>query len=178
MRDWLSAAWLFGRRIWIQFPRQRGNLVIANKVALIVNQKQPRSTPRAQCMNQSAEHTVLYLVSSTGLPQRWICYSKISVAHLALITRQGCYSGVWSSTRLQCLQLTNWFTFSQLPFLLRLLSVLCYLFYHSLEPTKIHSELSEHEGYLALLLKLANINYHKLVHQTCHHNLLLRHISS
>ena len=68
MRDWLSVAWLFGRRILMQFPRQRGNLVIANKVALIVNQKQPRSTPRAQCMNQSAEHTVLYLVSSTGLP--------------------------------------------------------------------------------------------------------------
>ena len=115
MRDWLSVAWLFGRRILIQFPRQRGYLVIANKVALIVNQKQPRSTPRAQCMKQSAEHTVLYLVSSNGLPQRWICYSKISVAHLALITRQGCCSGVRSSTRLQCLQLTNWFTFSQLP---------------------------------------------------------------
>lgn len=59
MRDWLSVAWLFGWRILIQFPRQRSNLVIANKVARIVNQKQPRSTPRAQCMNQSAEHTVL-----------------------------------------------------------------------------------------------------------------------
>ena len=87
MRDWLSVAWLFGRRILIQFPRQRGNLVIANKVARIVNQKKTRSTPRAQCTNQSAEHTVLYLVSSNGLPWRWICYSKISVAHLALITR-------------------------------------------------------------------------------------------
>ena len=68
MRDWLSVAWLFGRRILIQFPRQRGNLVIANKVARIVNQEKTRSTPRAHCTNQSAEHTVLYLVSSNGLP--------------------------------------------------------------------------------------------------------------